>query len=374
MNTQDRKIYIDWLRVLAMFTIFFFHCAKFFDQDGWHVKNPQTSFGFTVFIVITAQWIMPLFFILSAVSLRYSLETRTNRQFLRERLKRLGVPLLFGIFTLALPQVYIERVTSGGFTGSLIDFIPHYIDGFYAFGGNFAWMGLHLWYLEILLIFSLLMLPLFRSFDSELGKRLITLLSAISSKPLVIYIFFVPIALMEMLVNLQPKGVGMRDLGGWSPFTYLVFFITGFVLANEETFTDSMKKYKMISVALAAVTTITGYLIITSGGSDRMPVFACLRAMISWCWLCAIIGWGKTYLDFTNSFLKYANEAVLPFYMLHQTLIVITAYFLISLNMPVFIKYLVLALLSFTVIMLIYEFIVRRYRILRFLFGMKVMS
>ena len=60
--------------------------------------------------------------------------------------------------------------------------------------------------------------------------------------------------------------------------------------------------------------------------------------------------------------------------MLHQTLIVITAYFLISLNMPVFIKYLVLALLSFTVIMLIYEFIVRRYRILRFLFGMKVMS
>jgi glucans biosynthesis protein C len=374
MNPRDRQIYIDWLRVLAMFTIFFFHCARFFDQDGWHVKNPQTSFGFTVFVTVVAQWIMPLFFILSAVSLRYSLETRTSSQFLMERLKRLGVPLLFGIFTLALPQVYIERVTSGGFKGSLIDFIPHFFDGFYAFGGNFAWMGLHLWYLEILLIFSLLMLPLFKSFVSGHKKRLIAWLSAISSKPFGIYIFFVPIALMEMLVNLQPGGAGMRDFGGWSPLTYLVFFITGFVLANEETFTDSMKKYKTISVALAAVTTIAGYIFMTSGGSDRMPFFACLRAMNSWCWLCAIIGWGKTCLDSTNSFLKYANEAVLPFYMLHQTVIVITAYFLISLNKPVFIKYPVLALMSFTVIMLIYEFIVRRYRILRFLFGMKAMS
>jgi peptidoglycan/LPS O-acetylase OafA/YrhL len=370
--SQDRKHYIDWLRVLAMLTIFFFHSARYFDQDGWHVKNPQTFYGFTVFVVVISQWIMPLFFMLSSMSSRYSLAVRATGRYTVERIKRLGVPLVFGIFTLALPQVYIERHSAGKFAGSLMDFIPHYFDGFYAFGGNFAWMGLHLWYLEVLLIFSLLTLPLFRAIISERGEYLLSSLSAvISSKPVFIYLLFIPIALMEMIINLQPNGIGIRDFGGWSPFSYLVFFITGFILAVKEDFTDSMMKLKFPSIALAAVLTVAGYLIHTYGISDRSVLFASIRSFNSWCWLCAIIGWGKYYLTFSNKFLVYANEAVLPFYMLHQTVIVIVGYFLINLNLPVILKYVILALLSFVLIMLIYEFIVRRFGVLRFLFGMK---
>jgi glucans biosynthesis protein C len=371
MNSQDRKYYIDWLRVLAMITIFFFHSARYFDQDGWHVKNPLTSYGFTVFVIIISQWIMPLFFILSAMSSKYSLSVRTNGRFAAERMKRLGIPLVFGIFTLALPQVYIERHSTGKFAGSLINFIPHYFDGFYAFGGNFAWMGLHLWYLEMLLIFSLLTLPLFRSIGSERGTKLMTRISAISSKPGCIYLFFIPIALMEMIVNHNPTGIGIRDFGGWSPFSYLIFFITGFIIAVREDFTDSMVSLKLPSAVMAAVLTVAGYLILTSGASDRSVLFACIRSLNSWCWLCTIIGWGKYYLTFSNKFLEYANEAVLPFYMLHQTVIVTIGYFLISVNLPVIVKYLALVFLSFSLIMLIYEFIVRRFSVLRFLFGMK---
>ncbi len=371
MGEQDRKLYVDWLRVLAMLTIFFFHCARFFDLDGWHVKNPQTSFGFSVFVTVLGQWIMPLFFILSALSIWYALDKRSNNLFLKERLKRLGIPLVFGMLFLASPQVYIERITTGRFKGSLIDFIPHYFDGFYAFGGNFAWMGLHLWYLEMLLLFSIMMLPLFRFLKSEPAGSFMSRLSAMSLKPGGLYLFFIPVALMEMLVNLQPKGVGMRDFGGWSPLTYLVFFIIGFMTAYGQGFTDAMKKYKSVSLILAAMATVAGYLILTSGRPDRSPLFALLRAFNSWCWLCAILGWGKAFLNFSNRFLDHANEAVLPFYILHQTVIVIIAYFLISLNIGLFVKYLLLAALSFTTIMMIYELIVRRISFLRFLFGMK---
>lgn len=162
MVNNNRRYDIDWLRVFATFTIFLFHCARFFDESDWQVKNNQLDLGMSIFVGIVSQWIMPLFFVLSASSTYYALNYRTDREYLEERFKRLVIPLLFGIFVLIPPQVYIERLSHSQFSGSFLQFFPHYFDGFYGFGGNFAWMGLHLWYLEILFIFSLLTLPVFR--------------------------------------------------------------------------------------------------------------------------------------------------------------------------------------------------------------------
>ncbi|MBN1559016.1 acyltransferase family protein, partial [candidate division KSB1 bacterium] len=58
----------DWLTVLAMLTIFFFHCARFFNFEDWHVKNNQLHAGLSLFIAVVGQWIMPLFFLLSGIS------------------------------------------------------------------------------------------------------------------------------------------------------------------------------------------------------------------------------------------------------------------------------------------------------------------
>ena len=44
--TGERCYYVDWLRVLAMLLIFLFHCARFFDHGGWHVKNATKSHTF----------------------------------------------------------------------------------------------------------------------------------------------------------------------------------------------------------------------------------------------------------------------------------------------------------------------------------------
>jgi fucose 4-O-acetylase-like acetyltransferase len=158
--TSPRRWDIDWLRVLATLAVFLFHCARFFDNEGWHVKNNQLDFGMSIFVAIVSQWLMPLYFILSGASAYYALKTRRSGVYVWERFTRLLVPLIFGILVLIPPQVYIESVsgqseTAPPFAGSFIEFYPHYFDGFYAFGGYFAWMGLHLWYLEVLFIFSL---------------------------------------------------------------------------------------------------------------------------------------------------------------------------------------------------------------------------
>jgi fucose 4-O-acetylase-like acetyltransferase len=99
-NKPERQNDIDWLRVLAMLTIFLFHCARFFDHDGWHVKNNQLNLGMSVFVGFLVQWIMPIFFILSGKSTYFALTFRKGGQYIQERFRRLIVPLIFGIFVL----------------------------------------------------------------------------------------------------------------------------------------------------------------------------------------------------------------------------------------------------------------------------------
>jgi hypothetical protein len=91
----------------------------------------------------------------------------------------------------------------------------------------------------------------------------------------------------------------------------------------------------------------------------------------SWCFILAIFGFGMKHLKGTNRFLGYATEAVLPFYMLHQPVILLIGVWVVQLQIPIVVKYIIIVVLSFIAIIILYEGI-RRVNILRFLFGMKV--
>jgi hypothetical protein len=69
--------------------------------------------------------------------------------------------------------------------------------------------------------------------------------------------------------------------------------------------------------------------------------------------------------------LAYSSEAVLPFYILHQTIILCVGWFVIGWNIGILPKYLIIAVVSFAVIMILYELLVRRLNVVRFFFGMR---
>jgi len=370
MTTKKRYYDIDWLRVLGMCAIFLFHNARFFNEDDWHVKNFQLDFGMSVFVAILDHFIMPLFFVLSAIAIYYALKKRTNAQFMRERVTRLLIPLGFGIFTHIIIQVYIERITHGQFTGTFWQFIPQYFNGWYAFGGNFAWMGLHLWYLLILFLFSALMLPVFQRFNRSQSFK--TKLADIVTKPFGVYLFIIPLFLMELLVSFSPDAIGRRDFGGWSLLTYLVFFLIGYLLATDARYRPAIEKVRFVSLTLSLLTVIAAYILLAEMNlPGTNPVYLLVRSINSWSWLLTFMGFAAHHLDCSNGFLKYANEAVLPFYIMHQTVIVSIGYFIRDWPLAVFPKYLFLAATSFVIIMVLYEFVVRRVNVLRYLFGMK---
>jgi FlaA1/EpsC-like NDP-sugar epimerase len=120
-------------------------------------------------------------------------------------------------------------VSRGDFNGSFWTFYPLYFDGWYGFGGNFAWMGLHLWYLEMLLVFSILVLPIFLFLNRSKIENIIHRYFS-NKRPVIIFtVSVLTIAMVEMLVNQYPDSIGIRDLGGWSFFTYFTIFILGYV-------------------------------------------------------------------------------------------------------------------------------------------------
>ena len=96
------------------------------------------------------------------------------------------------------------------------------------------------------------------------------------------------------------------------------------------------------------------------------------RSFNSWFWLVTLLGFGSRFLNFNNGILKYAREAVLPFYILHQTVIVVIGFYIADWEARVAVKYLTLSTLSFIVIIAAYDLLIKRVKALRFLFGMKV--
>jgi glucan biosynthesis protein C len=99
-----------------------------------------------------------------------------------------------------------------------------------------------------------------------------------------------------------------------------------------------------------------------------------MRLLGGWICILAFFGLSRQYLTRRSSVLDYGNEAVLPFYILHQTVILAVGYFVLQWALPDVIEWAVVVIISFAVILLIYDFFIRRWNIMRILFGMKAKS
>jgi len=354
----SRLCYLDWLRVMAIFTIFLYHSLRFFTIEYWHVKNPTTYLGAENFDNYLETWMMPLIFMVSGASVFFA--TQKNKpawKIIWDKVLRLLVPLLVSVFTLSILQVYLERLSHGDFYGSFWAFLPHYFEGLYGFGGNFAWMGLHLWYLEVLFVFALIFLPVILVLKKEKGKRFLSKFGDYLAAPGVIYILVLVAIFSWKLLN--PEGLLGMPIFGWPLGIYFSFFLAGYLFASNENLMSSIQRLRWISLVGALCTSILFFA--TQDHADLLVWFVVLT----------FLGFGRKDFSFSSPLLTYANQAVLPFYILHQPVLLCIGYFVVRWQIPDALKYMVIALPSFFMTVVIYEFLVRRNNLLRPLFGMK---
>jgi len=386
ISKSGRRYDLDWLRVLAIVAVFTMHVFRFFDPMDWEVKNNVTEEALMIFMIFFAQWLMPLFFVISGAAIFYSLSFRTSVQFTRARISRILIPyLIIGIFVLIPPQEYIKLVHTikvPELVGlSFTEFYPGYITNMKIFHDGFPYIAppmMHLWFLLYLFIFSLVFLPVFMYLKTDSGNKLIKIITNHLTNPVSILFFSLPFVLYMILLDPHTPEGNPLYWGGWSILVYPLFMFLGFILVSDDRFTQVMERKGKTYLVLAIITfplmLMAFEIIFSDEGIYGTPLYAGLmfvRSLNTLFFLFAFLGLGSRYLSFTNKTLKYAGEASLPYYMLHQTVIVVIGFYIKDWVMGVPIKFLILYIISAITIMGIYEFFIRRINPVRLLFGLK---
>src|SRR5215471_20320383 len=202
-HSKERLHYLDWLRVLAVLGVFYAHAINIFDMLYWHVRNGGQSSDLIVLVVFGTQWGMSLFFFLAGASAWFALESRTSGQFISERFKRLIIPFIVGFILLSPPQAYLFAFSQGTYHGSFLQFIPYFFEHI-QIGWNPQWIaayGYHLWFLAFLFFVSFMTLPVLLLLRRKRGTDFIEWLAALCSKPGGLFVFVIPIALIQIALR-----------------------------------------------------------------------------------------------------------------------------------------------------------------------------
>ena len=395
---SGRRPELDVARALVVAGLVVFHSAMVFGTS-WFVNVPRPSIGFGAFLVWGSLWGMPLLFLVSGMGVRYAMRSRTAWGFAAERLGRLGIPFATGLVLLVPPMFYLEHLAQPGFHQPYGRFwltfmnVPAIAAGLLPHG-NWASGGIefdpaHLWFLYVLLVFSLALAPLFWYLRGPHGTRLTGRAAKLAARhPLaMLAVAAVPVIVTEAAFG--PDGI----TGGWERLAYVFPFLYGFLIASDARFESALSRARWPALAVAALATVglLGWAVAAGPGvvSGAEPGWPALQGLAGWAWLAAIVGFAGAFAARRRQAgtatprpapareprwqraAGYANQAVLPFYLLHEPVIVAFAWIIVRWPAPILVKYPVLVAASFTATLVIYEFAVRRYRITRLLFGMK---
>lgn len=336
----------------------------FFVSWEYHLKNNVICPEFQPPMLFVNQWRLPLLFVISGLGTCFSISKRRAGGFVLERARRLLVPLVFGMLVIVPPQVYFERLLQGVSYHSYMDFYPVAIfNGSYP-EGNFSWH--HLWFLPYLFLFSLILLVVKKGIDPLAGW--------VEKKELVSYGWFVlllvtiPTYLCEYF--LRPYFPVTHALtNDWFTFcNYLWLFVCGYFFARSMKVCWPMFSHmKYVTFILGIITFLCWYVPVT----NYYPVRAFIRAFNMWCWIFSLMGFAIAFFYQPRKWIGYANEAVYPFYILHQTILIAIGYYIGGLHWPVMGKFLIMVLGTYIGCWILYEGLIRRVNLLRFLFGMK---
>src|SRR5688500_1277660 len=158
-SMSERYDFLDWLRVIAIFVLLFFHTGMLFVGWGWHIRNAETIPALVWPMDIAHRLRMPLLFIIAGAGMWFAPKRRSAPQVAAERTSRLLLPLVAGMFLIVPPQIYFERVFRGQWEGGYVQFLLERVFQFQPYPqGDFSWH--HLWFIAYLFVYALLLLPL----------------------------------------------------------------------------------------------------------------------------------------------------------------------------------------------------------------------
>lgn len=342
----DRRYDLDWLRIAAFGCLILYHAGMFYVTWDWHVKSSRASEAIEPLMLLVNPWRLTLLFLISGAATRFIADKTSAWKLTGSRMWRLWPPLLLAVFVIVPPQAYYEVVDAMRL--GQLPVSPVWLDNFYikyvTASGN--WCDAdgclttptynHMWFVAYLILYTLaliLLLPLLR--------RMPKAISVLISGPgllLTPWLF-----LWITRVTLFPIFGETHDFreDWYLHVVYLTAFLFGFGIAKYQPFFDACMKWRMpaLIVALIAWGALMGAYQVYS---DEVPPPDWLRVIMrggrelqAWCAIIAAIGFAHRYLRNADGPVRQMlTQAIFPFYLIHQTIIVVTGYHLNELRLP----------------------------------------
>jgi glucan biosynthesis protein C len=383
MEAASRQTYLDWLRIISVSGVLFFHSAMpYVAEDQWHIKNSETSYLMLESNIFLHLFRMPLLFFISGTVSYYMMQRRSTLSFIGLRFRRLFIPLVVGMFIIVPPQIYMERINQG-FKGNYWDFY-HLVFQFVPYPkGNFSWH--HLWFIAYLLVYDILLAPLFAWLVSVKSHGFRQFLAVMAKGKWVYLPALLPIIWYALFTSQYPE---TNDLiHDYCYFIYwLTFLLAGFICITQPLLLDSLERNRTFAITIGFTALLfydylrwnkiePGHLNWHLESEFWSYAFVALRPVIAWGWVLGLVGYGKKYLNRKHKVLGYLNQAVYPFYILHQSVMVVLVYYIVKTpNESIFSKYIYTVALTLFVTMGIYHLFIRPYALTRLFFGMKPLN
>jgi len=374
----ERRIDLDWVRISAFGLLIFYHVGMLYVSWGFHIKSAH-RIALEPLMLVLNPWRLGLLFLVSGVATRFMLQKYSLLPLLRSRSARLLIPLVFGMLVVVPPQAYEQIVEALGYPAGFVDFyLRHYL----AFGSQFCpnpcivmptwnhlWFVVYLWVYTVALGGVLAWVPgLVESIERGLA-------SALSGALLLVVPTLVFATYRLVLFPNFPSTHAL--FGDWyNHAQFATVFLLGFLLAQAEAFWNAIERQRWLALSLAAVFYLSFLAVWSIGaGTPHMPLLRLYGGFAygAYQWLCmvAILGFARRWLTADSAARRYLADAIFPYYIVHQTAIIMIAHALHGQDLPAWLEASIVIAGTAVACVLTYE-IVRRVPILRSLFGLRM--
>jgi glucan biosynthesis protein C len=372
-SPDNRRYDLDWLRIGAFGLLILYHIGMFYVSWPWHVKSSQT--GPEVWQVVqplmllSNPWRLALLFLIAGCATRFMADTLPRGAMAKVRSWRLLPPVVFGMLVIVPPQSYYEVVQHMNFNEGWLAFYTKYIgfhDGFHSNGRPLivpTWN--HLWFVVYLWAYTMLVLAL----RPVLHRLPLQRVAALLRRPLAL-LLLPPLVVGLLRLLLKPVfGETHALVDDWYLHAlYLSLFLFGYGIAKQDGIWQSVERLRWIALVLAVLSYTAMILaVVTNTGGYLRPF---LWALDQWAWTLMLLGFARRFMNFDHPARRYLTDAVFPFYIIHQTAIVVLGHHLTQLGLPVGVEAAILVAGTAAACVAGYE-IVRRVAVLRPVFGLK---
>lgn len=357
-----RRNDIDAIRILTCFSVIFGHALAAFSASlVYHVRADSPSDVATLIYEARHVWSMPTFFFIAGWAAMVALRSNGWRPFWTNRIRRLGVPLVVALIVL-MPVIKFYELKGGismqpnriaevaPLTMGFLEFIPEY----FSHSKLVTWS--HVWFLIYLGGITIIAFPLLAWLAGRRNE----------GRPLPLWLLVLPPAALAAWLVVS---------GGWWPYYpnvykdlpnvvyFTGFFGLGVLMAWHEGFEAAIVRARLwlAAVGLAALVGMEFTL-----HNDAGRVFTAIAA---WGIVAALYGYMKQIPFKAGPVFRYLKQAILPLFIVHHVFNVIIAWYVLQLDWPWPLAFLIILSGTLAATFAVYHFLIRPFAVTRFLFG-----